>query len=61
MKIKPEELFESPNKLAKFYSRFKVEERMLLTAGLKLSRKRGMMQQNLSMINGKKHLQKLRK
>lgn len=31
MKFKPEELYESPNKLAKFYSKFKVEERMLFT------------------------------
>ncbi len=31
MKIKPEDLYQSPNKLAKFYSKFRVEERMLFT------------------------------
>jgi kynureninase len=31
MKIKPEDLYESPNKLAKYYSKFRVEERMLFT------------------------------
>ena len=31
MKIKPEDLYQSPNKLAKFYSKFRVDERMLFT------------------------------
>jgi len=31
MSFKPEELYQSPNKLAKHYSRFRVEERMLFT------------------------------
>jgi len=31
MKFKPEDLYSSPNKLAKFYSKFKVEERFLFT------------------------------
>jgi len=31
MSFKPEELYQSPNKLAKHYSKFRVEERMLFT------------------------------
>ena len=31
MKIKPEDLYQSPNKLAKFYSKFRVDDRMLFT------------------------------
>ncbi len=31
MMIKPEELYKSPNALAKYYSHFKVSERLLLT------------------------------
>jgi kynureninase len=31
MKFQPEDLFGSPNKLAKYYSKFKVEERLLFT------------------------------
>ena len=31
MKFQPEDLYSSPNKLAKYYSKFKVEERLLFT------------------------------